>query len=698
LSSNVDLEKILEPGYIGKVKTRNRMVKSAAGMTYADNGLITERHKFFYGALARGGVGLIIVEGTAFDYPLGASEQGKLRIDEDTFIKGWSELVQVIHKHGCPTFLQFEHSGPYHLTELSGLDPVAASALSKDDRPPEPENPFWDHIKLRELTIADIQELVYKAAAAAERAAKAGFDGLEINFAGGHLGNTFISPLWNRRQDKYGCQSVENRSRFMVEIIQEIKKRLGQDFPVGALFNICEIGIDGGTTIEDGQKIAKLLEAAGADHIHARPYGYRTFALVGWPDQLYNPEPLKKFPEGFYWGSHGAGAMVPMAARIKKVVSVPVIAVARLDPVLGNQFIKEGKIDFVAMTRRLLADPELPNKIAAGRLDDIAPCTACMSCSFNPTLANPHHPITCRINGALGSKEDYQIPPAEKKKKVLVIGGGPGGMEAARVAALRGHQVTLYEKEPKLGGLLPLAALVKGTEVEDLPELVKYLETQIKKLGVDIKLGKEFTTSLLDGNKPDALILATGATAIIPDIPGIDNKIVVSGASLHAKLKSLLRHSSPETLRHLTKLWMPVGKSVIIIGGAIQGVELADFLVKRGRKVTIVETAEIIGEGLTGVNFMTLPPWLKSKGAVLISGVKKYEEITDKGLVITTKEGQRQLIEADSIATATSMKPNNALLQELKGKIGEVYAIGDCHNPGLIIDAIAEGYHTARAI
>ena len=390
--------------------------------------------------------------------------------------------------------------------------------------------------------------------------------------------------------------------------------------------------------------------------------------------------------------------MVPMAAKIKEVVSIPVMAVGRLDPKLGNQFIKEGKIDFVAMTRRLLADPELPNKVAAGRLDDIAPCTACMSCSYNPISANPHHPISCRIDAALGGIDDYQIKPASKTKKVVVIGGGPGGMEAARVAALRGHQVTLFEKEPKLGGLLPLAALVKGTEIEDLPALIKYLETQITKLKVDIRLGKEFTPAMLDEMKPDAVIVAAGASAAVPDIPGIDKKIVVSGASLHQKLKMLLRHSSPEALRPLTKLWMPVGKRVVIIGGGIQGCELADFLVKRGRKVTIVETANYIGEGLTGVNIMGLPPWLISKGANLIAGVKKYEEVTDKGLIITNKEGQKQLLEADSIVTATTMKPHDEILQDLKGKVTELFAIGDCHNPGLIIDAIAEGYRIAKAL
>jgi 2,4-dienoyl-CoA reductase (NADPH2) len=387
---------------------------------------------------------------------------------------------------------------------------------------------------------------------------------------------------------------------------------------------------------------------------------------------------------------------VPLAAIIKKAVSIPVITTGRLDPVLGDQFIREGKIDAIEMQRRLLADPDLPNKAISGHMEDVAPCTACLQCCSNVALEKD---LACRVNAALGYAEDYHVKPGDKKKKVVVIGGGPGGMEAARVAALRGHQVTLFEKEPKLGGLLPLAALVKGTEIEDLPALVKYLETQITKLGVDIRLGKEFTPSMLNELKPDVVFVATGASATVPNIPGIENKIVVSGASLHHKLKTLLRHSSPESLRPLTKLWMPVGKRVVIIGGAIQGVELAEFLIKRGRKVTIVDTGkpESLGEGMAMAMLMSLMVWLGDKGIPMLTEVK-YEEITDKGLVITTKEGQKKLIEADSIATATSMKPNNEILKDLQGKVPEIYTIGDCDKPGLIIDAIAQAYHIARKI
>ena len=318
MSSNAGFEKILEPGYIGKLKTRNRMVKSAAGMTWADNGQSTPKHKAFYEALARGGVGLLIVESAAYDYPLGASEQGKLRMDDDKFIAGYREVTQLIHKYGCPTFLQFEHSGPLHLSQISGLQPVAASVLDKSEKPPEPENPFWENLTVRSLTTAEVEELVEKIAAASERAMKAGFDGVEINFAGGHLGNTFISSIWNKRQDKYGCQNIENRARFLTEAVQSVKKRLGKDFPVSVLYNICEIGFPNGTTIEDGQKVARLVEAAGADLIHARPYGYTRYAMLGWPEQLYNPEPVNPLPAGFDFSHHGSALWCLWPPKSKK--------------------------------------------------------------------------------------------------------------------------------------------------------------------------------------------------------------------------------------------------------------------------------------------------------------------------------------------------------------------------------------------
>ena len=271
-------------------------------------------------------------------------------------------------------------------------------------------------------------------------------------------------------------------------------------------------------------------------------------------------------------------------------------------------------------------------------------------------------------------------------------------MEAARVTAIRGHKVILYEKESKLGGLLPLAALVKGTEVEDLPAMVSYLENQVEKLGVKVHLGEEFTLSVVEEVKPDVVILATGGLPYVPEIPGIYSRNVVTNTKLHRQLKFFLKFFGPNTLRRLTKFWMPLGKRVVIIGGAIQGCELAEFLVKRGRKVTVVDTAEELCELMPIRNKIKLLKWLPKKGATLIPGIKEYVEINKEGLTIVTGEGKRETIEADTIVTALPLKPNTELLKTVEGKVPEVYSVGDCREPRLILQAVADGNRIAKSI
>ena len=613
-------------------------------------------------------------------------------LTRDEYIPGFSELADAVHKHDCKLSVQMMHAGPWCPASLSGRPPIAASMMKVEVY----DKHYGDEAV--EATVAEIEEVQEKFVKAAERYKKARIDHVELHCGTQHLGNTFMSRHWNKRQDKYGPQSLENRSRFMVEILKEMKRRLGKDFPIGVLYNAAEYGIDDGITPAEGQEFGRIFEAAGADNLHPKADGLGPiYGLINWPETVFYPELPDPLPEGLDGSHNGAGFWVPLAALVKKAVSIPVIATAGIDAELGEKILRQGKADFIGMTRRLLADPELPNKVAAGRLEDIAPCTRCLSC-----IDRIHsHPMPgrscCRINASLTRESEYEIKLAVKKKKVMVVGGGPAGMEAARVAALRGHEVVLYEKEHQLGGSLPVAATVKGVEIEDLPALVRYLNTQITKLSVEINLGKEVNKALVEQVKPDVLILATGGQYSVPEIRGIDSGKVVRAANLNRRLKTSLRFAGPGLLTWATKLWMPMGKSVVIIGGGIHGLQLAAFLVKRGRKVTVVDTAEKMGEGVVEFYKMRLLPWLERKGVLLLSGVK-YEEITDKGLTITTKEGEKRILAADTILPALAMVPDTEFVKSLKETAPEIYQIGDCGNPALIIDAIGDGSRVGRAI
>jgi 2,4-dienoyl-CoA reductase (NADPH2) len=691
-------QRLLEPGRIGSVRTRNRIIKTAAGLSmwHEDDVHMREEVKAFYEGIARGGVGLIIVESPVIDYPGGMRSKDRYRLDDDRYIEGMSELVEVIHRHGCPTFMTMWHPGPWQTDVGFGqpkksVGPVAASPVTIKSRLDlHNETP-------RALTIPEIEELVDKFASAAVRASKAGFDGVDLNCASSHLLHGFLSLFWNRRDDAFGG-TTEKRVRFPAEIIREIKRRLGSDFPVSVIMNGIEIGQAVGLddslflTHEESKVVARLLEEAGADAIQVRN-GWPGYHGGGFlPDTLFYPEPpipLGSFPKEYYKDRKGVGANMLLAKGMKQVLSAPVIAVGRLDPELGETMLEKGMADFIGMTRRLHADPELPNKLAAGKRDDIAPCTGCGLCLFGKGR--------CRVNGLMGTVHNT-VEKSRTKKKVVVIGGGPAGMEAARVSALRGHDVTLFEKSRHLGGLLPLAAVVKGTHPEDLPSLISYLERQITTLGVKILRCRNANVTDVETLKPDVVFVATGGVHEALTIPGADGPNVVTAARLHRRLTLLLKFLSPETVSWLSRFYMPVGRRVVVIGGAIQGCETAEFLLKRGREVTIVETAGKLGEGMTPIMRDHLLLWFEKRGVPTFTGVRKLVEITAAGLTIETAEGVITTVGADTVLTALPLVADTTLARTLEGKVPEVYVAGDCGEPRQIADAIATAVRTARSI
>jgi 2,4-dienoyl-CoA reductase (NADPH2) len=682
--SNQKFQKLLEPGQIGRVRTRNRIIKTANGTSFIEpSGYVGDRALAYYETMAKGGVGLLISESCGVEYPLGVQHPPvQFHLDDDKYIPSYSELAKVVHKHGCPLFIQFQHAGPWNPTGLlPKRDTKAASALTQEELP----GPGF--AVPRGMSHAEVKEYINIWAKAAERAAKAGFDGVEINGSACHQINTFLSRIWNRRDDEYGHQTLENRSRFMCDIVREIKKRLGQDFPVTCLINIVEYRHPKGTTIEEGVQLAKFLAEAGVDAIQCRAQSYHHRDGLIQSEKMFYPEPPEDLPKGLDWSRRGKGALVPLTEAVKKVVNVPVFCACRLDPVIGEEYLQQGKLDFVGMTRRLLADPELPNKVIEGRLEDIRPCTGCLHCI---DVRNKNQLLECMVNASLGKEREYALKPAEKKKRVMVVGGGPAGLEAARVAALRGHEVSLYEATPRLGGLVPMAAMVKDVEIDDLLNLVKYFKTQMAKEGIAVNLKKKVGGAEIEAFKPDVLLLAAGALPSQLEIPGSERSSVISSAKLLKQLRFFMRFFGAKALQKLTKIWMPIGKRVVIVGGAIHGCETAEFLIKRGRKVTIVHNGKSLGDGIPIEDQMRFFPWLDKKGIARYTEAK-YEEVTEKGLVITTKEGEKKALEADTIVVTLPYLPNNDIVKSLEGKAPEIYVIGSCGEPGLIVNAIADG-------
>jgi 2,4-dienoyl-CoA reductase (NADPH2) len=694
MSIHTRFQRLMEPGYVGSVRTKNRILKTGSTLGFYpwEDGHIQQKVIDSYEALAKGGAGIV----TAGAAPLGVPPGRGYLMDDDKYLPGMRRLAEAIRKYDCPAFVQMFHLGPMLPLFLvsSGVRSVAASSLDKG------ELPLPNLAVPKELSVSEIEEIVQQFGNQAERIKKAGFQGIELNAGCNHLLNSFLSRVWNKRRDAYGVGSLESRAKIIVDIIKEVKRLNGNDFAIIALINGAEPGLEKGITPEECQGIAKILQAAGADAIHVRAEFYskpKDPSLrdsTQFPDIAFYPE--TPFPLGGVVDDsrHGAGGWVPLAAAVKKAVSIPVIAIGRLDAELGEDILRRGKADFISFNRRLMADPELPNKLAEGRLEDIRPCTGCTTCFDNNEHGNP--PL-CQVNAALGKEKEYEIKPAEKKKRVMVVGSGPAGMEAARVAALRGHDVRLYERERILGGALPLAVMVKGFEREDLLSLIRYLETQMTKLGVKVNLGQEVSRSLINQIKPDVVVIAAGGIHNVPKLPGISRSNVVTSRDLHRKLKTYLKFFGPRVLRWLTKFWMPFGRRVVIMGGGVQGCQVAEFLVKRGRKVTVVDTAKEIGYGLLETFIKPhLLNWLAEKGVAMTAEVK-YEEITEKGLTITTKEGRRETIEADTVVTAMPLQPNTEFLKGLEGSAPEVYAIGDCKDPNMIVDAIADGSRIARA-
>jgi len=692
-------EHLAKPIEIGSVQLRNRLMKNGTGFFWDDpmtGGFMNDRYIAYFETLAKGGLALAssaVQPMQKIDGPMPG-----FRIHSDEYIPGWAKWADAVKRHGCLAFHQLFHLGSMSPLFAKAPPGVAASSIPKEISP-------RPHFEVgREITVAEIEDVIDLFASAAERMKKAGLQGSEINGACNHLINGFLSRAWNMRDDEYGPQSMENRTRLFVQIIREVKRRNGKDWPIIALINGMEPDLKDGITIEESKQFAQILEKAGADAMEVRSEFYTWTDRVDrrdsthFPDIYFYPETLPDVDRMIYKKEWGRGANVLIAAEIKKAVNIPVIVCGKMDWENGEEAIRNGQADIISMNRRLLADPGAPNKVLEGRLDDITPCTSCMTC-FD--LGEHFKPVACRVNPSFGREREYEIHPAETRKTVMVIGGGPAGMEAARVARLRGHKVTIYDNQKRLGGSMPLAQTIKGLEREDIMVFVNYLRRQVEKLGIGVHTDTVVTPATVRKEKPDVLLLAAGGSHVIPDIPGINSRKVKTGKALHARLKQTIRFFHPATIRKLSKLWLPgIGKNVVIMGGRLHGCQTAEFLVHFGRKVTIVDTGtkEEIGEGLIEVFLKPyLMYWLEDHGTEFITEVR-YKEINGQGLVVIQKDGSERTIPADTIITALPLVPNSDLEQQMQGTAPEVHVIGDSRKPALIFDAVADGARIAREI
>ena len=643
------LKMLFEPIKVGQVELKNRIVCLAmgTGMKICD-GEISPQLINFYAARVSGGASSVFLPLVAM-YPGTEFNQMMPGAYEDKFIPGMRAMVKAIHAQGAKAGAQmFILDDQYARRRGAPTEVVGPSDI------PKPRGPIP-----RPLPPEEIDCVIDSYAESTKRARDAGFDMVEFHFGIGFLVAKFISPLTNNRTDEYGG-SLEKRMKLALDIIAAVKKKVGNDYTLSVRFSGDEL-IEGGHTIEEGKEVAKLFEKADVHILNVQP---------GWTESSV-PMVQMSVPRG-HW--------LYLPEAVKKVVKIPVIAATRInDPILAEEILTSGKADLIGMARPLLADPELPDKAKEGRFEDICTCVACCYCMDRPHSDMRHVlnnlPVLCSINAQVGREGIYTIEAASEPKRIAVVGGGPAGMEAARVAALRGHRVILYEKDNKLGGLLNIATIPPYKE--ELLNLINYLSRQVEKNGVQIKLGEEFTEDTLERDKPEVVIVAAGSVPLVLDMPGVGNSNVVGFM---------------EVLTGAAE----AGDRVVVVGGGMVGCEVAEFLHAKGKQVTILEMLPRVGNDIGVTDRFATMIRLREAG-IKMKANTKVVKITEKG-VEATRDGATEFFEGDTVVLATGMKANNKLAKKLEHKVAPLYRIGDCVEPHRITEAIENGFRIATQI
>ncbi len=662
---------LFTPIDINGMELKNRIVMTAMHLGYTPEGTVTDRLIDFYALRARGGVGLIIVGGCVIDEYGGMSSM--IGLSDDRHVPGLRKLVDAVKGNGAKIAAQLYQAGRYtHSAMIGGRKPFSASAVRSKFTGETP----------RALDIEEIQGVQDRFAEAAERAKRAGFDAVEVLGSAGYLISQFLSPVTNRREDRYGGP-LENRMRFGIEVVEKVRKAVGPDYPIIMRLAGNDF-MEGGCTNVEAGIFAKALEKAGVD----------LFNITGGWHETRVPQLTMNVPRGAY---------VYLAQGIKAKVKKPVLASNRInDPDMAEEILRNGEADMITMARALLTDPDLPRKVQEGKSHLIYHCIACNQGCFDEIFNL--RPATCLVNPMAGREAEVLIEPAEKPKKVLVIGGGVAGMKAACVAAERGHNVSLAEQTSRLGGQILLNRLVPGRE--EMATTAGDLARNLENSGVEIMLNKRADIAFVKKMNPDAVIVATGARPMRPQIPGVEKDHVVQAWDVLDGKRG-------------------VGQKVVVVGGNAVGLETALYLagigtlspeilhflmtsnaesmetifelLNRGSKeVTVIEMIRKAGKDIGLSTRWTIMAELRRLGVTIMTGTTAVA-ITEEGVEIEKEDG-KGFLPADSIVLAAGSSSENGLLNELEGLAPEIYTIGDAKAPRKAIEAIREGFEVGITV
>ncbi|MDT0202123.1 FAD-dependent oxidoreductase [Nocardioides sp. AE5] len=692
---------LMSPGRIGPMSLANRVVLPAMDMNVCVDGEIHQADIDHYAARARGGAGLVITGASAVAFPVGAASTKEPGLSDDRFLPGLTALADAIHAAGGKLCVQSTHHG-----KVARIDTLQDRPLLV---PSEPDYDFDlsaladnTSTELRKMaavtggkqasyhaaTAEDVAWLVETWADAADRVRRSGADAIEIHCAHGYILGAFLNQRDNRRTDDYGG-SLENRARLACEVIRAVSDRVGDQMAVIVRVAGQEYGQEGGLTLAESCAAAVMFEAAGADAIH----------VTGW-----GRNPFSNFTDGPL--PDKVGAYADLAAEVKKHVSIPVIAVGRMLPDVAEKAIAEGRADFAAMGRQLLADPDLPNKLGAGRHQDVRPCINCYVCVQENFWDDT--PL-CAVNPALGNEALVPFVRTTTPKHVAVVGAGPAGLESARVLTERGHRVTVLDKADRLGGTLWFSTLTTPAN----EQLLDWLTVQVKQLGIDVRLRTEADRATVAALAPDHVVVATGAQRPRPEVPGGDLPHVHTGDSLRNLLlgaadagegTGFLRTMgklgratgitrSPEAIRKLTRTWLPIGKDVVVIGGSLVGLELAEWLAERGRTVTLLEEGRQLGLPMAMPRRWTA---VRAAGALGVTVHRKAvaTRITAEQVEFTV-DGEAHAVAADAVVYADKTHAAAPLAGELAAAGVEHTVLGDAAEVGYIEHAMHSAWEFA---